>query len=86
MREAGGVSRREKRLRRLVARPPEADFADVRAVLEDRGWLFARQKGSHCVFTRPGEPPITVPVHNQKVKEHYLDEICRRLGLDEDVN
>lgn len=80
------MSRREKRIRRLVARPPEADFADVRAVLEERGWSFARQKGSHCTFTKRGEAPITVPIGNDKVKAHYLDELCRRLGLDEEVD
>lgn len=80
------MSRREKRIRRLVARPPEANFSEVRSVLEDHGWQLARQKGSHCIFTRSGEHPITVPIHNDKVKEHYLDEICQRLGLDDEVD
>jgi len=77
------VCRRDKLVLQIRARPPQADFNDVRLLLESLGWTFARQKGSHATFVQPGAHPITVPIHNKKVGRVYLDRICEQLGLDE---
>ena len=77
------MSPRDKLVRRIVARPPEANFNDVRLLLEAFGWTLARQKGSHATFVQPGANPITVPIHSKKVGRVYLDHICEQLGLDE---
>ena len=62
----------------------EADFADVRALLEEFGWEQKHQKGSHVTSGKAGEFPTTVPtVSGRKVKRVYLDRIIERLGLDE---
>ena len=45
----------------------------------------AAPRGSHFTFTREGAYPFTVPVHNDKVRRPYLDRLCQRLGLDEQV-
>ena len=64
-------------------RPPEADFADVRTLLEAFGWTLARESGSHVSFTKAGEGTLVIPRKGgQKVKRVYLDLICERLGLD----
>lgn len=75
----------DKHLERLRRRPPEASFADVRAVLEARGWFEVRQKGSHITFTKPGEPVIvTISLTGKdKVKRFLLDKYSEQLGLDE---
>ena len=78
------MAKRDKLIARIRARPPEADFEDVRGLLEGFGWQMARQKGSHVTFTRQGEHPIAVPmVRGRKVKRTYLAVICDRLGLDD---
>lgn len=78
--------KREKLIARIRARPVEADFGDVRALLEDFGWRMRRAgRGSHVVFTKAGEPSITVPTASgRKVKRTYLVEICERLVLDDE--
>jgi len=77
------VSQVEKSIARLKARPSEANFEDVRRVLEGRGWQQARQEGSHVTFRKPGERSITVPLKDStRVKRSYVDQICERLGLD----
>ncbi|MGC4105235.1 MAG: type II toxin-antitoxin system HicA family toxin [Thermomicrobiales bacterium] len=81
------MTKRDKLVRRIRQRPPEADFDDVRAVLDLFGWTFDRQRGSHASFTKPGEGSITVPISHGKVKRAYLDHLCEALGLDnEDAN
>lgn len=78
------MSKRDKLIALMVSRPTTATFTDVRAVLEMFGWALARTKGSHNTFKKSGHFPIGVPVTGgTKVKRHYLDEICNRLGLDE---
>ena len=77
------VSRDEKLVARIKARPPQASFRDVERLLEMEGWTKARQSGSHVSFTKPGERTIIVPLTGgSKVKRVYLDQICERLGID----
>jgi predicted RNA binding protein YcfA (HicA-like mRNA interferase family) len=47
--------------------PSEAPFRDVRNLLESHGWTLSRISGSHHAFSKPGESPIVVPVHRNKV-------------------
>jgi predicted RNA binding protein YcfA (HicA-like mRNA interferase family) len=78
------VARRDRLIAKIRARPPEADYDDVRRLLEEFGWSLDRRKGSHVTFVKPGGMPITVPiVHGRKVKRVYLTLLCERLGLDE---
>ncbi|MBI2171923.1 MAG: type II toxin-antitoxin system HicA family toxin [Chloroflexi bacterium] len=73
----------DKLIERIKARPPEADFSDVRQLLEGFGWALAREKGSHAMFTKEGQRTIAVPkVGGRKVKRTYLNQICEILGLE----
>lgn len=74
----------EKLIDRIRARPPEADFDDVRALLEAFGYTLKGGKGSHNAFRKPGHRTIIVPtVSGRKVKRTYLDQVCELLGLEE---
>ena len=44
-------------------------------MLEEKGYALARIRGSHHVFTKPGALPIVIPVHKNKVKRYYVQEI-----------
>lgn len=78
------MSKREKLIDRIRVRPPEADFDDVRCLLEHLGWSLDRVRGSHSTFVKEGEFPLTVSTYGgRKVKRTYLTEICDRLGLDD---
>lgn len=79
------MNQRDKLIRRIRARPPEAKFEDVHRLLEAFGYRIAGRKGSHVAFHKDGHPPITVSaVKGRKVKRVYLDLICEILGLDEE--
>lgn len=79
------MSQLDKLIERIRRRPPEANFDDVRRLLEAFGWTMARQKGSHVSFTKRGDPRIfTVSLERgRKVKRVYLDKLCDLLGLDD---
>ncbi len=73
----------DKLLAKIKARPSEADYRDVRALLEAFGWTERNGKGSHWVFTKEGERSITVPtISGRKIKRYITDQIIERLGLD----
>jgi predicted RNA binding protein YcfA (HicA-like mRNA interferase family) len=55
--------------------PSDKRFTEVRRILEAKGFRLARICGSHHVFTKPGELPVSIPVHNQKVKFAYVRRI-----------
>lgn len=80
------MSQRDRLIEQLCARPrpPDARFDDVRRVLEAFGWEMKRQRGSHVTFKKPGERAIVVPlVSGRTVKQAYLDNLCKLLGLDD---
>lgn len=53
----------------------EQKFSDVKKLLEKKGYTLARIRGSHHVFTKPGELPVSIPVHKGKVKPYYVRKI-----------
>jgi len=73
---------RDRRLKRILAQPPEADFDDVWRILEDHGWTLDREKGSHATFVKEGENPFVVSrVRGRKVKRVYLKHLIELLDL-----
>ena len=57
----------------------------VRALVK-LGWTVKRQSGSHVVLARPGQTPVTVPVHKGKtLKEGTARGILKIAGISEDA-
>ena len=78
------MTKRDKLVDKIRARPAQARFDDVQTLLEAFGWSLKRQNGSHAIFTKPDDGYLSVPkVGGQHVKGVYLDQICKRLGLDD---
>jgi predicted RNA binding protein YcfA (HicA-like mRNA interferase family) len=50
-------------------------FADVKKLLERKGYSLQRISGSHHVFTKPGAGPVSIPVHKGKVKPVYVKQV-----------
>ena len=56
--------------------------SEVARILESLGWRFSRQRGSHAIFTKEGEPfNIVVPISSRQVQAGTLGSIKRRAGL-----
>ena len=58
----------------------EKHFSEVKKMLERAGYRLVRVHGSHHYFTKPGEQPFSIPVHQGKVKPYYVrqvEKVCR---------
>ncbi len=58
----------------------QVSFSKVQYRLEEHGSTRSRIRGSHIVFARPGELPMSIPVHGRKVKAVYVkkvEQICK---------
>ena len=53
----------------------EVRFSLVKGMLEKKGYELARINGSHHIFTKKGHSLISIPVHNNKVKPKYINDI-----------
>jgi predicted RNA binding protein YcfA (HicA-like mRNA interferase family) len=55
-------------------------------LLEKRGWMLLRIKGSHHIYGKEGEPArISVPVHGQVALKAGLQRyVMKMAGMDED--
>ncbi len=54
-------------------------------VVEDHGWELQRIRGSHHIYSQPGNPTIlTIPVHgNRDLKNGTLRKLLKDAGLSE---
>lgn len=52
--------------------PSPVRFAEVRKLLESKGYLLTDISGSHHVFRKAGVRPLSVPVHHGMVKYVYF--------------
>jgi predicted RNA binding protein YcfA (HicA-like mRNA interferase family) len=78
------VTRIEKLGERLKRSRGDASFDDVARLVEHHGWTKARQRGSHVVYDKQGEPPISFAlVKGRRVKSVYVTDILKRLGIME---
>jgi predicted RNA binding protein YcfA (HicA-like mRNA interferase family) len=55
--------------------PSEKRFAEVQKMLERAGYRLVRISGSHHCFAKPDETLLVIPVHQGKVKNHYVHEV-----------
>ena len=53
----------------------EHRFKDVKKMVEKKGHELTRISGSYHIFTKKGSLPISIPVHNGKVKPFYVKQI-----------
>ena len=63
--------------------PSEVRFAVVRRMLLDAAWTLRRVSGSHHIFTRAGSSPLSIPVHKNKVKPVYVEQIRKQIEEDQ---
>lgn len=77
------MSKLDKLIKKLLLRPPEARFEDIRYVLEAFGYQEVRSKGSHHAFENDTGDVIIIPKKGgKKVKRTYIEEVIRLLNLD----
>jgi predicted RNA binding protein YcfA (HicA-like mRNA interferase family) len=62
--------------------PGSQRFSEVRKMLEQAGYVLARIHGSHHYFTKAGELPLSIPVHQGKVKPYYVRQVKKICGLE----
>ena len=53
----------------------EQRFSQVKKMLENKGYELTRISGSHHIFTKKDSSPVSIPVHNGKVKVFYVKHI-----------
>ena len=55
--------------------------ADLIRDLERAGWTLARVSGSHHIFTKPGNPPISVPHPKKDLGAGLVHKMRKQAGL-----
>jgi predicted RNA binding protein YcfA (HicA-like mRNA interferase family) len=78
------MSKLEKLIKKLLSRPPEARFDDIYTILKAYGYQEIRSKGSHHAFENDRGDVIIIPKKGgQKVKKTYIEEIIKKLNLED---
>jgi len=64
---------------------PHLTSRDVVRLIEERGFVFDRQTGSHAVFRHPDGRRVTVPMHSARtIGVGLLAQILRGAEIDPD--
>lgn len=66
---------------KLLRKPNDMRFDEVRTILKNHGFENVRTKGSHFLFT-DNRSVISIPVHNNTVKKIYLEKIIKILKME----
>jgi predicted RNA binding protein YcfA (HicA-like mRNA interferase family) len=75
------MTRIEKLQEKLLRKPVDMRFDEVKAILKSHGFENVRTRGSHFFFTN-NRNVISIPVHNNTVKKTYLEKIIEILKLE----
>ena len=61
-------------------------FRQVLKVLEDKGFFFVSQTGSHSKYRKVGNPTLTVivPIHEKEIRYGTFRSILRQSKLKEE--
>ncbi|MCD4706116.1 MAG: type II toxin-antitoxin system HicA family toxin [Candidatus Sabulitectum sp.] len=77
------MSKKEKLLQKMLAKPPEIAFGEFESFMEMHGWVKDRQKGSHAIFISQAGEMLTVPQkHGKLVRRTYIILALKQLGLE----
>ena len=52
--------------------PSNVRYAEIKRLLESKGWYLDRTSGTHHIFIKPGKRQINIPVHDKQVKFVYV--------------
>ncbi|MBI4331641.1 MAG: type II toxin-antitoxin system HicA family toxin [Chloroflexi bacterium] len=80
-----GVVKEEKLTKKFVADKKHVTVEDCEKLLVLHGYERHKSRGSHYVYHKKGENPITVviPKKTKYVKPGYVDRIIKRLDLEQ---
>ena len=77
------MSKLNKLIQKLLARPAEARFEDISYVLKSFGYAEIRSRGSHHAFENAKGDVIVIPKKGGKlVKRTYIEQIITLLDLE----
>jgi predicted RNA binding protein YcfA (HicA-like mRNA interferase family) len=55
---------------------------ELRRILEQNGFVFTRQSGSHAIFKHPvSKRRVVLPIHNKDIPIGTLNAILKDAGL-----
>ena len=69
----------EKLIKKMKEQPNGIRFQEAQRVLEDKGYRFDRQRGSHCHFVNENGDVISIPKRDT-IKKVYVAAILERIG------
>ncbi len=71
-----------KRIKKLFESPKDVEYDQIKYILQNFGYTEHKGKGSHCVFRKKNEYPITIPKH-KPLKRVYIREVIKMLKLED---
>lgn len=76
------ISKNEKLKRRVLSCPLDLTLEEAHRYLLMHGYQFARQKGSHCVYRKPGSN-IIVTIQGPILREYQVKQIIAATSDDQ---
>lgn len=55
---------------------------ELMQLLEENGFVFVRQTGSHAIYKKAGNKIIIVPIHSKDVPKGTLLSILKDAGIE----
>ncbi|OGJ42075.1 hypothetical protein A3B60_02340 [Candidatus Peregrinibacteria bacterium RIFCSPLOWO2_01_FULL_39_12] len=66
-----------KRIGKLFKSPNNISIKELHIVLKYFGYKLSRVNGSHFIFKDSKGDTQSIPVHNSKIKKHYIKKLLK---------
>ena len=76
------MSKRLKRVLRIIKNPKDVTFEDLECVLLEFGFNKGEGSGDHFTFRKEGEPLIITVPKKHPVKSIYVKQVIKLLDLE----
>ncbi|MEN4012124.1 MAG: type II toxin-antitoxin system HicA family toxin [Bellilinea sp.] len=73
------MSKREKLYQRILSKPKDLRFQELKKVLLDCGYQLDHHTGSHVIFTKAGCNALSIP-DSTPVKSYLIKQVLAEIG------
>jgi len=69
-----------KKLEKFLQSPQNTRYSQIETILISLGWNMRERKGSHKIFTKPGEPRLVFSLHKKDCPDYQKQEAASKIS------
>lgn len=76
------MTKQDKLLKKALNNPSDLAFGDFETLLNQQGWIFKRQTGSHAIWNSPKGYRLVIQNKNGKAKGYQVKQFLAQVEVE----